>query len=161
MRLKKLECSMLSVLNSTRRRGGKNWWGSSPSISLHILVVCIPAIWFKGTSTKVSSSTLEEGGLVIFSFNFPFPLEAFFCLPPSTYVPAKLTRVESWKIAWCSPSMKCPRWCCLLDIKVLTALEEMGSRPILKQVLWNIMSLTLLVMPNLQEIGELINGTME
>jgi hypothetical protein len=57
--------------------------------------------------------------------------------------------------------MKCPRWCCLLDIKVLTALEEMGSRPILKQVLWNIMSLTLLVMPNLQEIGELINGTME
>jgi hypothetical protein len=43
----------------------------------------------------VFSSTLEEGGLVIFSFNFPFPLEAFFCLPASTYVPAKLTRVES------------------------------------------------------------------
>jgi hypothetical protein len=37
---------------------------------------------------------LEEGGLVTFSFNFPFPLEPIFCLPPSTYVLAKLVRVS-------------------------------------------------------------------
>jgi hypothetical protein len=35
----------------------------------------------------------EEGGLVILSFNLPFPLEAIFCLPLSTYVLAKLARV--------------------------------------------------------------------
>jgi hypothetical protein len=47
-------------------------------------------VWFKGTSTKA----LKEGGLVTFSFNFPFPLEAIFSLPPSTYVLVELARVS-------------------------------------------------------------------
>jgi hypothetical protein len=54
-------------------------------------VIC--RIWFKGTSTKA----LEEGGSIIFSFNFPFHLEAIFHLPPSTYVYTKLARVSMKK----------------------------------------------------------------
>jgi hypothetical protein len=46
-------------------------------------------VWPKGTSIKVS----EEGGLIIFSFNFPFPLGANFHLPPSTCVSIKLVKV--------------------------------------------------------------------
>jgi hypothetical protein len=53
-----------------------------------LFVVC--KVWFKRTSTKA----LEEGGLVTFSFNFPFPLEAIFCLLPSTYVPTELAKVS-------------------------------------------------------------------
>jgi hypothetical protein len=34
------------------------------------------------------------GGWVTFSFNFPFPLEAIFYLPPSTYVFTELARVS-------------------------------------------------------------------
>ncbi len=34
---RKLEWSLLGVLDSTRRRGGKNWWGNSLSFSPHIL----------------------------------------------------------------------------------------------------------------------------
>ncbi len=52
------------------------------------LVVC--RVWFKITSTKAS----KEGILITFSFNFPFPLEAIFCLPPSTCVFAKLARIS-------------------------------------------------------------------
>jgi hypothetical protein len=46
-------------------------------------------VWFKGTSTKA----LEEGGLATFSFNFPFPFEAIFSLPPSTHVLVELAKV--------------------------------------------------------------------
>jgi len=49
---------------------------------------------FKGTLINASWSTLEEEGLVIFSFNFPFPLEVFFHLPPLTCVPMALARVS-------------------------------------------------------------------
>jgi hypothetical protein len=41
-------------------------------------------IWLKGTSIKASKEA--------FSFNFAFPLEAIFHLPPSTYVFTKLAR---------------------------------------------------------------------
>jgi hypothetical protein len=47
-------------------------------------------VWLKGTSIKVS----KEGGLITFSFDFPFLLEAIFHLPPSTYVSTKLVRVS-------------------------------------------------------------------
>jgi hypothetical protein len=49
-----LEKSLLSVSDSIRRKGGKNWWGSKPSFSPMSFVVYKPTIWFKGTSTKVS-----------------------------------------------------------------------------------------------------------
>jgi hypothetical protein len=55
---------------------------------LTLSVVC--KIWFKGTSTKM----LKEQGSIIFSFNFPFPLEVIFHLPPSTCVLAKLARIS-------------------------------------------------------------------
>jgi hypothetical protein len=47
-------------------------------------------VLLKRTSTKAS----KDGGSITFSFNFPFPLEAIFRLPPSTYVPTELTRVS-------------------------------------------------------------------
>jgi hypothetical protein len=47
-------------------------------------------VYLKGTSTKAS----KEGVLVTFSFNFPFPLEAIFHLPPSTCVSTELTRAS-------------------------------------------------------------------
>ncbi len=70
------------------KRGGKNRCGSNLSFFLHI-VSCIQSL-FKGTSTKA----LEEGGLITFSFNFPFPLEAIFHLPPSTFVSTELAKVS-------------------------------------------------------------------
>lgn len=57
-------------------------------------VVSRPKVQFKGTSTKASWSTLKKVGLLIFSFNFPFPFEAIFRLPPSTCVHAKLVIVS-------------------------------------------------------------------
>jgi hypothetical protein len=47
-----------------------------------------------------------------------------------------------------------------LPIKVPTTLEKMGNKPILEQVLpdYNVMSLG--VMPDVQKIGELINGKL-
>jgi len=50
--------------------------------------------WLKGTSTKVSWFRSKEGGLVVLSFNFPFPLEVFFCLPPLTCVHAELIKIS-------------------------------------------------------------------
>jgi hypothetical protein len=58
---------------------------------LTLFVVC--RVWLKGTSTKVS----KEGGLVTFSFNFPYPFKMIFHLPPSTCVPTKLARVSMKK----------------------------------------------------------------
>jgi hypothetical protein len=51
-------------------------------------VVC--KIWFKETSTKA----LEEGGSVTIFFNFPFPLQVNFHLPPSTCVLVELARIS-------------------------------------------------------------------
>ncbi len=58
---------------------------------------CRPRVWLKETSTKTPWYALEEGGLVIFSLNFPFSLEENFHLPPSTYVPIKLAKVSMKK----------------------------------------------------------------
>ncbi len=79
---------MSSALDSTNRRGGKNMWGSSLSFSFTLSIVY--KLSFKRTSIKTS----EEGGLITFSFDFPFPLEIIFHLPPSTYVSTKLTRAN-------------------------------------------------------------------
>jgi hypothetical protein len=59
-----------------------------------LFVVYRPKVWFEGTSTKVFKFTLEEGGSIIFSFNFPSTLEIIFHLPPSTCVPIELARVS-------------------------------------------------------------------
>jgi hypothetical protein len=53
-------------------------------------LLVVSKVWFKGTSIEA----LEEGGEVTFSFNFPFPLEAIFHLPPSTCVFVKLARAS-------------------------------------------------------------------
>jgi hypothetical protein len=74
---------MSSALDTTRRRGGKNMWGRNFFfLSSH-----------RYLSTKSGSKASEEGGSITFSFNFPFPLEAIFRLPPSTYVSTELERV--------------------------------------------------------------------
>jgi len=46
-------------------------------------------------------------------------------------------------------------------VEVLTTLEQMGSKPILEQVLLKHNAISLGVMPDVHEMRELINGTME
>jgi hypothetical protein len=74
----------------TPLRGGLGRIGGVVALLSLLTSSVVYKVWLKGTSTKA----LEEGGLVTFSFNFPFPLEPIFCLPPSTYVLAKLARVS-------------------------------------------------------------------
>jgi hypothetical protein len=70
--------------------GGVRRTGGVVALLSLLTLSVVYKIWFKGTSTKA----LKEGGLVTFSFNFPFPLEVIFCLPQSTCVLAELARVS-------------------------------------------------------------------
>jgi hypothetical protein len=79
---------------------------------------------------------IEEGGLVIFSFNFPFPLEAIFCIPHSTCVSTKLARI-SMKTSFILSLKEIFKVGVLSfgSVEVPTRLEKMGNRLILEQVL--------------------------
>jgi hypothetical protein len=79
---------MSNAPDTTRGRGGKTGGVVALFFLLTSSLVC--KVWLKRTSTKAS----EEGGLVTFSFNFPFLLEAIFYLPPLTCVFIKLIRVS-------------------------------------------------------------------
>ncbi len=88
----KLESSPPSAPDSTKRKDGKNQWGSSVSFS-HILCYLRSIIQFKGTSIK-PPDLHQRREFLFLSFNVPFPFElTFFRFPPSTYVPTKLARV--------------------------------------------------------------------
>jgi hypothetical protein len=74
----------------TPPRGGVGKIGGVVAFHSFLTTLIICRVWFKKTSTKAS----EDEGSVTFSFNFPFPLEAIFHLPPSTYVSTKLARAS-------------------------------------------------------------------
>ncbi len=75
-----------------QEEGWEEHVGSSPSLSPHILC-CLHTYSLAQRNLNKGILIYIKGGILFtFSFNFPFPLEVIFCLPPSTCVPAKLTR---------------------------------------------------------------------
>ncbi len=78
------------IVFRTSPRGGVGRINGVVAIFSLLTSLVVYRVWLKGTSTKV----WEERGSITFSFNFSFPLEAIFYLPPSTCVYAKLARAS-------------------------------------------------------------------
>jgi hypothetical protein len=105
---------------------------------------------------------LKEGGSITFSFNLHFPLEAKFHLPPLTYVLVKLAKVSMKKGSiFFFKGISKVGGVIFGIVEVPIALKTMGNMPITDQVLPKYNVIGLGVTPDVQEIGELINGTME
>jgi hypothetical protein len=85
------EWSLLCALDSNMR-SGKCWWWSNPSCFTDIFYHLCTYNLVQRHINKNLQSTLKERAHVPFSFDLPFPLEAFYCFPPSTWVLAKLAR---------------------------------------------------------------------
>jgi pyruvate/2-oxoacid:ferredoxin oxidoreductase alpha subunit len=64
--------------------------GGAIALLYLLTLLVVYKVWLKRTSTKAS----KEGGLITFSFNFPFPLETIHCFPPSTCVSIKVAKVS-------------------------------------------------------------------
>jgi hypothetical protein len=79
---------MSSALDSTRRRGGKNKWGSSHFYSPHI-VSCLQSLAQRNLHKGV-----KRGRFGHFLLQLSLSFGGHFPPPPSTYVSAKLAKVS-------------------------------------------------------------------